>query len=372
HDKDQAYTNVILHVVEHDDCRIIRSDGSEIPQVVMPCARDFSARYHEIVDRAGSDLGCSADLPFVPGVYVSDWITSLAFERLYARTERIRQLCEVFRGDWGSVIYVVLARALGFGTNSDAFERLALRMPLRKLQKHCDELVTVEGALFGQAGLLDGVKADKDENYYIYRMKEEHAFMAAKFGLDAPMSPGWRMGRMRPQNFPHRRIATLASMVHDGFPPGYNLLHVKNEEEARQLFRIDLNGYWSRRYNFGQPSAPGVRALSEDSITTLVINVVVPVLFAYGTVYGDEDMCGRALEMLQGLKPENNRIVRLFRSAGIRCDDAFASQALIELWRSYCEPRKCLYCRFGHRILAQKAIQRPCLAEPECDLTSKC
>lgn len=358
HDADPAYDNVILHVVETDDCRITRSNGEEIPQVVMPCARDFSQRYHEMVNNPAADLGCAADLAEIPPVYISDWLTALAIERLYTRADRIRRLCDHFHGDWGSVIYVTLARALGFSTNSDAFERLAMTVPLRMLQKHCDNLVTIEGILFGQAGLLSGVPADRDENYYVYRMKEEHAFMAAKFGLGAPRDLGWRMARMRPQNFPHRRIATLAALVQSGFAPGYNLLHVRTEDDARSLFRVELTGYWSRRYNFGAPAAASVRALSEDSITTLIINVVVPVLFAYGTIYGDESVSNRALDLLQSLRPENNRIVRLFTASGIECPDAFTSQALIELRRNYCEPRKCLYCRIGHRLLARKAIRR--------------
>ena len=42
-------------------------------------------------------------------------------------------------------------------------------------------------------------------------------------------------------------------------------------------------------------------------------------------------------------------------SAGIKADCAFASQALIELRRNYCDTRKCLYCRIGHRLLSQAA-----------------
>ena len=38
--------------------------------------------------------------------------------------------------------------------------------------------------------------------------------------------------------------------------------------------------------------------------------------------------------------------------AGIEAADAFDSQALIQLRREYCEKRKCIYCRFGHRMLS--------------------
>ena len=66
----------------------------------------------------------------------------------------------------------------------------------------------------------------------------------------------------------------------------------------------------------------------------------------------------KSVELLQHLAPENNSIVRLFSAAGLECRDAFASQACIELRREYCEKSKCIYCRFGHRMLSAE-IARP-------------
>ena len=45
----------------------------------------------------------------------------------------------------------------------------------------------------------------------------------------------------------------------------------------------------------------------------------------------------------------------MFERAGLKARDAFSSQALIQLRRCYCETRKCLYCRLGHRMLAARA-----------------
>ena len=73
------------------------------------------------------------------------------------------------------------------------------------------------------------------------------------------------------------------------------------------------------------------------------------------TAHDDRSLTDRAVELLQSLPAEHNTIVDLFTRAGIRCRDAFTSQALIQLRREYCEPRKCLYCRIGHRMLASRA-----------------
>lgn len=358
HDSDQAYDSVILHVVEQSDTTITRSNGETIPQVVMPCAANFSVAYHEMVDRPADQVPCAEHIAKMPPIYLTDWLTSLAFERLYEKADRATALAQRLGGDWGQVIYVVLARALGFSTNSEPFERLALLTPLRKLMRHSDSPITIEGALFGQAGFLDAIPEDATDPEYIRRLKAEYVFIAHKYGLDRPQFLGWRMGRMRPQNFPHRRLAMLAQMISHGFTIGYDLLNVRSLEQARALFNIQLTGFWSHRYNFGPESTGTPVALSKSSIDTLVINVVAPILHAYGTATGHADMCEIASDILQELPAENNAIIRLYTAAGIPCTDAFTSQALIQLRRNYCEPRKCLYCRIGHRYLATKAIRR--------------
>lgn len=354
HQNDMAYDSVVLHVVGVNDMSVRRADGHEIAQMVMSCAPDFSQRYDRMVNGADEPV-CRSELVGFSKLYVTDWLSSLAYERLYQKVDRICALHKRLGGNWTEVLYVTLARALGFGINSAAFERLALATPLHCLMKHRDSCVTVEGTLFGQAGFLDN---PPDRSHYVERMIGEYEFMQVKFGLTRPVSPGWRMARMRPTNFPHRRIATLAALIERGFGIAADIFNVKTEDEARRLFDIELAGYWSRRYNFMADSAPSVRALSHDSVSLLIINVVAPMLYAYGQIVDDSGRCDAAVGLLQSLKAENNSAVRAFTSAGIECNDAFTSQALVQLRRNYCEQRKCLYCRIGHRILAEKALVR--------------
>lgn len=358
HDHDAAYDTVVLHVVEHDDARICRRDGAEIPQLVMPCAADFSKRYHEMVDNPLAEVPCASQVLTLPKIYVSDWMSALAFERLYQKSERVLQWVDRFKGDWPQTIYVTLARALGFGINSDPFERLAAATPLRNLMRHRGEGGMVEAMLFGQSTLLDKALAQYPDDPYVAALKRDYDFARAKYELQPVRDPGWKMARMRPQNFPHRRIAILSALISGGFEVSYSLLGVNNADEARALFDFPLTGYWARRYSFGAPAAARINALSRNSVDSLIINVVAPVLHAYGCRTGHNHMTERAVELLQSIPPEDNSIVRLFTSAGIECPDAFTSQALVQLRRNYCQARKCLYCRIGHRFLAQKAIRR--------------
>jgi hypothetical protein len=350
HQHDEAYDSVILHVVGRDDMAVRRSNGEVIPQMLMTCAPDFSRRYNEMVNSTLSELPCAREIEKLQSIYITDWLSTLAYERLYNKVDHIGDLLARFNNDWSEVAYITIARALGFGVNSDPFERLALALPLKFMMKHRDSLLSVEALLFGQAGLLDSTNQDP----YVQRLIQEYSFLATKFGLHPVQSLGWKMGRMRPQNFPHRRLATLAAFVHAGFVLGREIFYATTEEDLRSIFRIELTGYWSRRYNFSAPASKSVNALSESSITVLLINVAIPLIYAYGQYLNDSATMDRAISLMQSLKPENNKIVELFVKAGIKCPDAFTSQALIELRRQYCEPKKCLYCRIGHRLLAQK------------------
>ena len=355
HDKDEAYDNVILHVVEKDDIAVHRSNGEVIPQLCMPCTAQFSEQYHQLVGSAASELPCASHISSLPPIYLTDMISTLGYERLYEKVERIDALLSRLSGDWAEVCYVLLARSLGFGVNSDAFERLALATPLKIMSKHSDSLTAIEAMLFGQSGLLNSAIQDDS---YVATLKTEYDFYANNFGLKQPSSLGWKMGRMRPQNFPHRRIAVLAAMIEGGFGYASKMMNAKSVDEVKALFEVNLSGYWANRCSFNAQGGGSSRGLSESSIAILIINAVIPVIYAYGRLSNDEAACNRAVEMLQSLKPERNTIVELFTRAGIECKDAFTSQALIQLRRQYCETRKCLYCRIGHRMLALRARKR--------------
>ena len=350
HHTDKAYDSVILHVVEKDDAPVYRSNGERIPQLVL----QLSPRFNESLDallNARTELPCAASLASMPSLLVTEWVQRLAFERLHGKVERIRSLYDLTRGNWEEVCYVTLARALGFGVNSEAMERLARRTPLRLLHKHSDSLLQVEALLFGQAGMLAAPATDA----YTQQLAREYAFLRNKFALEPMEGEAWRVFRMRPPNFPYRRIALLAHYIHGGFNLMHTLLECRDERSLREVFDVELDGYWATHYSLGKASTMTARALGNSSVDIILINTVAPLYYAYGEIAGNALAHSRAIGLLEALRPEHNAVVAAFAAAGLRCDDALTSQALIQLKRDYCEARKCIYCKFGHRLLSQAA-----------------
>jgi len=361
HDSDPAYHTVILHVVGESDCIISRPDGTPVPQMVMPYVPDFRERYRAMV---GSELrpACRAELEHTPSIYISEWITALGIGRMHAKADRVMSWLASQDGDWRAAAYIALARALGFGTNSDAFELLARITPLRTLLRHSDDPQLLEAALMGQAGMLDRVDVHAlepgPERDYYDRMVAHHRFLAAKYGWPATPRPAWRLARMRPPNLPQRRIALLAALLADGFPAGRRIYTLDSIGEARRMLDVPLPSYWREHYDYGCRTAVVRTALGDASVSSVIINAVVPLIYARSRAMGDERAADRAIDLLTALPAENNYIVRLFTDAGISAPDAFTTQALVQLHNEYCSARKCLYCRLGHRFLAAKAMPR--------------
>lgn len=111
----------------------------------------------------------------------------------------------------GRCFFITLARNFGFGLNGDAFETWANLLSFRAIDKHRDDLTQVEAFFFGQAGLLEGESADD----YFSWMQKEFRYLQHKFELPPVMNPSlWRFLRLRPGNFPHVRLAQLASLYY--------------------------------------------------------------------------------------------------------------------------------------------------------------
>lgn len=94
--------------------------------------------------------------------------------------------------------------------------------------------------------------------------------------------------------------------------------------------------------------------MGENALNLILINTVIPFLYAYGMHKADEELCDRATRFLEALKAENNHVTRLWSGAGLPVYTAADSQALLQLQKEYCDKKDCLRCRFGYEYLRSK------------------
>jgi hypothetical protein len=90
-------------------------------------------------------------------------------------------------------------------------------------------------------------------------------------------------------------------------------------------------------------------------INNILINTVVPVLFAYGHYQQQSHFKWKAVHWLENIPAEKNVITRKWEELGIINKNAWDSQALIELKPQYCDARRCLECAIGNQLLKTKS-----------------
>ena len=353
HQNDSAYDNVVLHVVGVDDCRVQRADGSEVLQTTMQVDPEFNSMFNDFLHNPHLVLPmCGNSLPEIASIFKTDWITSLAFERLIRKADDILVRLKAEAGDWLQTVFISLARGLGFGTNADNMERLARSLPMKILLKHSDNIQTIEAMLFGQAGLLH---LDSPADEYEARLAREYKFYAYKYGLTQPEPMHWQMSVRNIANTPYRRIALLARIIQlNGANLGASLSQSESLQTIRNLIDVRLSEYWIYSFSFGRTSATRMSTIGQQSHDLLAINVLVPLIYAKGIESGNYSLTDTAVRLWEKLDAERNSITRGFQEYGIEAQNAFTSQALIQLHREYCERRRCPECRLGHRLLSSR------------------
>lgn len=350
HDSDPAYDSVLLHVVGINDKEVTGADGIAIPTTQVSIPQEVCITYAELCsDRKG--VRCQAQLAAIPEVEKNIWIESLAIERLQQKAGRVLQMLDENGGDWARATFITLARGLGFGLNAEPMEQMARTILPNYLGRHSDNLLQLEAILFGQAGMLDPGNYPDDRYYKL--LCREYSFLSRKYGLRPIGARMWKYARTRPDNFPHRRIAMLARALYGGLQLADKVLATDGDSDlAEELFNWELEGYWRTHTGFGTPESEGISTtLSKGSRRLLIINVAVPLLYAYGVSHGDTEATEKAVDLLESLPAEQNSIMSVWQAGGVKANDAMRSQALLHLRKEYCDRGRCSDCRYAYSLI---------------------
>jgi len=343
HQHDNAYRNVVLHVVyEHD------TSVNDIP--VLELKGHFNPSLYNQYENfvyAQRWIACERRLDEVQAFTKNAWLERMAIERLQEKAKIVERLLVANKFDWEDTLYRLLLRYFGLKVNNEAFETLASLLPFKTLLKHADQLVQLEAMLLGCAGFLS---LGMEEEYPLL-LQREFEVMKAKFNLISMPVNQWKFMRMRPVNFPTVRLAQLAQLIHRHGPMFSKIKEAESIESVKTMFDVKASPYWDTHYRFSVegPSVP--KHLGEGTTDVLVINAIVPLLFCYGKFHKDERHCEKALRFLEEIAAEENTIVRHYANRGMVPQNAMQSQALLHLYNVYCKRKRCLECSIGNILL---------------------
>ena len=346
HQYDKLYDTVILHIIRHHDVDIYRTNGDPIQQAVLSVPAKIEKNIEWLLSR-DTPVSCATCMATISSLHLSSWLSALLMERLERKTNDIFVRLKKNLNDWNEIFYITLIRNFGFDVNSDAFELLAASLPYKLILKHRNNPVQIEALFLGQAGLLNEDLADP----YYRLLKREYDFLRKKYMLKPVDSFLFKKLRVRPVNFPHIRLAQLAAIwiKHDILFS--KIIETEDLSALSKFFKAEPSEYWLTHYCFNKVSGIRKKSIGHHATNVILINTVIPTLFAYGKYTNRPEYCERALRLLEEISPERNSITALFRQLGVSAKNAGDTQAIIQLKREYCEKKKCLYCRIGYRVI---------------------
>ena len=249
----------------------------------------------------------------------SDWyLYVMDKDRQCSETERRARKY----GSWDAAYFVTIARTFGMGVNGDLMEQWTASIPMEIIGYHADDLFQLEALFLGQAGLLkldpipDQYQHDALNEGYFAKPRNEYLYLVHKYSLCPLDGRLWKsMGKGSNRN-PHSVFSFLANMCYQHKTSLQSMLACESIKEVTRLLEVSATPYWQMRSHFGAECKTCAKRLSAERLNLIVINAVVPMLFAYGR--------SKAKEV-------------------------------------YCDKRQCLRCRFGllhHQFLHQWHIPR--------------
>jgi hypothetical protein len=161
--------------------------------------------------------------------------------------------------------------------------------------------------------------------------------------------------RLRPANFPTIRIAQFAQLVHRSSHLFSKTFECTTVKKVKKLFNVSVSDYWKSHYTFEKKSGEIEKHLGDAAVENIIINTVCPIIFSYGLNRNEEPLKERAMKFLEDLSPEKNSIIARWESVGVEAENAFRSQALLELLNQYCTGKKCLTCGIGNKLISAKS-----------------
>ncbi|MGC4022734.1 MAG: DUF2851 family protein [Cyclobacteriaceae bacterium] len=349
HEIDDAYENVVLHVVWENDKPVYRKNKTLLPTLELKerVNESLLKEYTKLIN-SSLTVACGKVFGEVDSFVKTSMLDKSLLQRLETRANYVKELLNQNTGDWEETVYQLLAKNFGFKINAEPFFRLSKSLPYKIIQKQ-NSLIQVEALLFGQAGMLE----TKTKDEYISSLFHEFHFLEQKFSLQNGKlnAAEWKFLRLRPANFPTVRIAQFASLIFNMKNIFSLIISSESYSAIRETFSQGQSDYWRTHYRFGAKAKGVVPELGELSIQNIVINSIAPLLVAYGKHRDEQMLIDRAIELLQQIPAEENRITRIWSDLGLKVKSAFDSQALIELHNSFCEKRLCLNCDIGSSIL---------------------
>ena len=347
HETDPAYENVILHVVWENDAEVFRKNNTAIPVLELQKYVDAKTlQNYRALLLPKSWIYCEKQLFDFDIFTLKNWQERLYFERLEKKSDAVMQLLEQKDNDWEAVLFCLLAKNFGLNTNGETFLKIAQSLPFAIIRKESFDASNVEALLFGQSGLLDAEKQD----HYFKTLKEQFDYLKYKYQFEKCVAEPLQFFKHRPDNFPTVRLSQLAALYSGKQNLFAAIVGCQSVKALYEILRVSASFYWQTHYQFDKESPKKGKVISMAFADLLIVNTIAPIQFAFAKSRGKE-ASEESFNLLRQIAAEKNAIIEKFNHFGVKTENAFESQSLLQLKSEYCNHGKCLDCAIGNALL---------------------
>ena len=346
HSSSKQYDNVILHVVYNHDSEIVNSYKRPIPTIELKELIDpyLLLNYQRIMD-SKIDVPCQSMIKRIDKLYWRSFQDRLFAERLDRKAKLISIDLLRSGNNWEETFYRLLFKYVAMGVNSGMFFELAKSIPLSCINKLGKDILAVKAVLYGQANLLEDVA-----NEYEIKLREEYEYQKIKLRLKKNYFQ-LKYSRMRPANFPTVRILQLSSLLVERPRLFQKIVQSETKENVINILTVDPNIHSVNTQYVGIKNTDKTGPFGLYTINSLILNLVVPSMYAYGKYIGDENLLRNATRIMEATDCENNKVIRMWKGLSVPCSNGYDSQSLLELYNNYCSHKKCLNCAIGFKTI---------------------
>jgi hypothetical protein len=347
HHLDDAYNNVILHVVYLFDKRV-KVETRNLPTLELKNLIDFD-HYRNYENMLSTEVSkpCEKSLKNI-GQTIDQQIQLSFFQRMERKGLELTAVAKSQKLNQYKVVLYAIAQALGGRLNKSPMQELLTKLPVLVLYKERWDKNRIKALVFGVAGFLDNVDTD-----YQLMLKDSWSLLRRKHDLVSMRRSSWKFKGVRPHSFPTRRLAEFAEIILKISTGSLKFGEIDEVNSSiEHIFSFELDEFWEYHFTFSKSTKSRQKlAASKTTKDLIIINAIAPYLVYRKHLLSEYKNDELILELFSDIPAENNNITKQWTQLGVSINNAIDSQGLIELNNEFCIFRKCLSCEVGKSIL---------------------
>jgi len=377
HHQDAIYNPVILHVVMWHNAKTATKlqNGREVPVLALH-------KYIKTPVNRWLNLASSRPALSVPCLEVGrrrntsaivEFLDRAGEERFLAKVARFQR--DLTQMEASESLYQGIMGALGYTKNKLPMLKLARSLPLATLQSMTQGkisepecLARLQALLLGTAGLLSSQRQNRHQEDEGWIDKLEGLWTASGH-TKAISEDEWHLFKVRPNNFPPRRIAAMSYLILRYRERGMveEVVNMINETPVSQGylrlekgFMVTANGYWANHFDFGLNSHNST-LLGRWRAADIIVNVLLPFTFAWSKLNSQPEVGRRAFDLYcsypkLGVNTVERHMIKQLELNSRLVNSAQRQQGLIHIYTTLCRQGRCQCCRLS-QLEARHHIQ---------------